>query len=85
MVQNQANTYCQVLIITVIPCRKSVSYGQFMREGWDFGLFIAQSFLITFFLFVGLTTLGNFIEFLIGLFIKVNVKTFQPLIVIYKA
>ena len=36
------------------------------------------------FLFVGLTTLGDFKWILIGWFIKLKVKTFQPLIIIYK-
>ena len=40
-----------------------------------------QSFTIFFVLFVGLTTLGNLIDF-IGCFVKFIIQKFQPLIVI---
>ncbi len=48
------------------------------NEGGDIWLFI------TLFLFVGLTTWGDFYWILICCFFKLNVQTFQPLIVIYR-
>ena len=43
-----------------------------------------HSFIYNIFLLVGITTLGTFMEILIGRLIRLIVQTFQPLVVIYR-
>ena len=64
----------------------AVKFVSYLREGGENGLFITlvPKVLLLLFLIRWLYNFGDFYWTLIGLFIKLSVQMFQPLIVIYR-
>ena len=56
----------------------------FFIKGGKYNCAVYRTFPFNVFVFVGCTTFRSFFRILFGLFIKLSVKTFQPLIVIYR-